>query len=197
MKYFHYALRLTPYALNSERGFVLIEFVIALPLILMLLYGLSQTMLTIFSTAKSQAADYVLEVEAQDVLSRITKDARAAFYVKREVTYTGQDIDTLVIKYHSIDDRDLRNIVDVTERRVFKVSKSYKLNAKRSNDSTFANPITGGNFFGDTLITSLRYSKLGERVMHIELEMESSATLKRIKLSTAVFMPACEEMVGF
>ena len=184
--------------MNSQRGFVLIEFVIALPLLLMLLYGLSQTVLTIFSTAKSQAADYVLEVEAQDVLSRITQDARAASYVKREVTYTGQDFDTLVIRYHSIKDENTENIVDVTERRVFKVGKTLRrLQSKRTNDSSFLNPITGGNFFGDTVITYLRYKKIGERVLHIELEMESLATNKRIKLSTAVFMPACEEMVGF
>ncbi len=185
--------------MNNQRGFVLIEFVIALPLILMLLYGLSQTVLTIFSTAKTQAADYVLEVEAQDVLTRITKDARAACYVKREVTYSGQDFDTLVIKYNSIKAEDYMDIVDVMERRVYKVGNKpkYRLQAKRTNDSMFLNPITGGNFFGDTVITCLKYSKLGERVMHIELEMKSSATQKFIRLSTAVFMPACEEMVGF
>ena len=184
--------------MNNQRGFVLIEFMIALPLILMLLYGLSQTVLTIFSTAKTQAADYVLEVEAQDVLTRITKDARAACYVKREIAYSGQNIDTLVIKYNSIKVEGSADIVDVTERRVFKVGKTIRrLQAKRTNDSTFLNPITGGNFFGDTVITCLKYSKLGERVMHIELEMKSSATQKFIRLSTAVFMPACEEMVGF
>ncbi len=183
--------------MNNQRGFVLIEFVIALPLILMLLYGLSQTVLTIFSTAKTQAADYILETEAQDVLTRITKDARAASYVKRSVTYSGQDIDTLVIRYHSIKEESSEKIVDVTERRVFKVSKSYLLNSKRTNDNSFLNPITGGNFFGDTLITYLKYKKIGERVMHIELEMESLVTHKRIRLSTAVFMPACEEMENF
>ncbi len=165
----------------------------------MLLYGLSQTVLTIFSTAQSQAADYVLEVEAQDVLTRITKDARAACYVKREVTYSGQDFDTLVIRYHSIKDEGAASIVDVMERRVYKVGNkpNYRLQAKRINDSTFLNPITGGNFFGDTVITCLKYSKLGERVMHIELEMKSSVTQKFIRLSTAVFMPACEHMEGF
>lgn len=184
--------------MNNQRGFVLIEFVIALPLILLLLYGLCQTTLTIFSTAKSQAADYVLEVEAQDVLTRITKDARAASYVKREKRFTEPSIDTLTIKYHTIKSNASENeIVDVTERRVYKVSKNYKLNAKRINDNSFFNPITGGNFFGDTVITCLKYSKLAERVLRIELEIESVATNKRIRLSTAVFMSACEEMVGF
>lgn len=183
--------------MNNQRGFVLIEFVIALPLIIMLLYGLVQTTMTVFSTAKSQAADYVLEVEAQDVLTRITNEARTAFYVKREITYSGQEIDTLVIKYHSIKDENSSDVVDIAERRVYKVSKSHKLNAKRTNDSSFLNPITGGNFFSDTIITFLKYKKLDERVLHIELEMESLATNKRIRLSTAVFMPACEEMEGF
>ena len=186
--------------MNNQRGFVLIEFVIALPLILMLLYGLCQTTLTIFSTAKSQAADYVLEVEAQDVLTRITKDARAACYVKRDTdtNLANSDIETLIIKYHSINNNSSENdIVDVIETRVYKVSKNYKLNAKRTNDNTFLNPITGGNFFGDTVITCLKYSSPAERVLRIELEMESLATNKRIRLSTAVFMSACEAIVGF
>lgn len=185
--------------MNNQRGFVLIEFIISLPLILMLLYGLSQTVMTIFSAAKSQAADYVLEVEAQDVLTQISNEARAARYVSRsgDNNLANPDIDILIMWYHTIKNESSENIVDVTERRVFKVSKNYKLNAKRINDNSYFNPITGGNFFGDTAITYLKYKKIGQRVMHIELEMKSAVTKKFIRLSTAVFMPACEEMVGF
>ena len=68
------------------------------------------------------------------------------------------------------------------------------MQAKRREGNTLFNPMTGGNFFGDTVITSLQYSKLDEKVLRIELEMESLATGQSIKISTAVYMPACEKI---
>ena len=182
--------------MNSEKGFVLIEFVIALPLIIMLLYGLSQSTLTIISAAKSQAANYVLEVEAQETLMRIIDDLRTASSISRKNRFSNQDIDTLTIKYHT-NKYDAGKIIDLIDTRVYIVANNFHLQAKRREGSSLLNPITGGNFFGDTVITYLRYTKLDEKVVRVELEMQSSATNQYIKLSTAVFMPACEEMKNF
>lgn len=196
MKKFHYAFRITPYAMN-QRGFVLIEFVIALPLILMLLYGLAETTLQIYRLSKNQAADYVLACEAQEVLTRITDDLRAASAVKRKKQFSGKDIDTLTINFHTIQ-KDSSNIADVIDTRIYTVSKSYKLQAKRQEyDNSSLNPITGGNFFGDTSVTQLKFTNPSENVVHIMLEMTSLVTNRAIKLSTAVFMPACKKMEGF
>ena len=189
---------------DSQKGFVLIEFVIALPLIILLLYGLAQTNLKIVDNAKEQVADYILEVEAHDVLTRITQDLRAASSVERQsrFNHNGIEIDTLIIKYHTI--KNSGQIVDLIDTRVYAVSSNYKLNAKRNNDNTYLNPITGGNSFGDTVIRKLKYTKLDERLIHITLEMQSVSTNEKIfgtnrfiKVSTAVFMPACEKMTGF
>ncbi len=179
--------------MNSEKGFVLIEFVIALPLVIMLLYGLSQSTFTIFSTAKSQAADYVLEVEAQDALTRIVEDLRASAAVKIKKRFGNKDIYTLTIEYHTIK-QDALKIIDLIDTRVYIVDNKFHLQAKRREGNTLFNPMTGGNFFGDTVITSLQYSKLDEKVLRIELEMESLATGQSIKISTAVYMPACEKI---
>ena len=185
--------------MKNERGFVLIEFVIALPLIIMLLYGLTETTLQIFRLAKSQAADYVLEVEAQDGLTRITQDARAAQSVAiKEVL---NDIEQITIEYHATDDKyydrdsktNVKNdliILDVIGTQIYTVTGSRKVHAKRHDTDVKLNPITGGNFFGDTSVTYLKFKKSDENVLSITLEMESLATHKRIKLSTAVFMPA-------
>lgn len=180
------------FGLNNERGFVLIEFVIALPLVMMLLYGLTETTLQIFRLAKSQAADYVLEVEAQDVLTRITQDARAAQSIEIKTENLENEIDTLIIKYHAIKS-DKGKIIDVIDTRVYKVSDNYKMQAKRQDDTSYLNPITGGNFFGDTSVTYLKFKKSDENVLHITLEMTSLRTAKSIRLSTAVFMPAYED----
>ena len=183
---------------NSQKGFVLIEFVLALPLIILLLYGLTQSTFMIFKAAREQAADYVLEVEAHEVLTRITQDLRAASSVERKSRFNHDDIDidTLTIKYHAIK-YDAGKIIDLIDTRVYAVSNAYKLNAKRQDDGTYLNPITGDNFFGDTVIRRLKYSKLDDRVIHITLEMQNLQTNQRLKVSTAVFMPACEKMSGF
>ena len=175
---------------------MLIEFVIALPLIILLLYGFAQTLMTTFSSAKSHAADYELEVEAQEVLTQIVEDVRAASYIKRQDRFGNGEIDTLSIQYHAIKE-DAAKIIDVIDRRVYVSNDNRKLNAKRQLDGTFLNPITGGSSFGDTVITRLRYTTPIYKVLYINLEMESLTTHQRINLSTAVYMPACESMDGF
>ena len=181
--------------MNNQRGFVLIEFVMALPLIMMLLYGLTETTLQIYRMTKEQAADYVLAVEAREVLTRITDDLRAAksVVITSDSGNDGKRRDKIVIKYHAIKN-DSTKIIDVIDTRVYKVSKnSNKLQAKRQDDEFESNPVTGGNFFGDTSVTQLIFSKLDKNVVHITLEMTSLVTNETIKLSTAVFMPACKD----
>lgn len=184
---------------TSEKGFVLIEFVIALPLIILLLYGLAQTTFTIFSNAKEQAADYVLEVEAQDILTRITQDLRAASYVKHTAAKNIDNCENLEIKYHAIK-QDAGKIIDIIDTRIYVIAKTNDhepyIYAQRQN-GYHSSPISGGNFFGDTSVIRLQYRKIDERLIHITLEMKSEVTRRRIKISTAVFMPACEEMVAF
>lgn len=180
----------------NEKGFVLIEFVIALPLIILLLYGLNQTTMKIFDVSETHAADYELEVEAQEILAKIVEEARTASYVKRKDCFGNMEIDTLLMNYHTIDynpkEDDLR-IIDVIDKRVYIVSNDFKLNAKRQNDNTFLNPITSNN----SVIKRLQYTRPADKVLHITLEMESLLTSQRINLSTAVYMPACDVMEGF
>ena len=177
--------------MKSQKGFVLIEFVTALPLILILLYGLAETTLQIYRLSKVQAADYVLAIEAQDVLTRITDDLRAA--KSFDTQKISDDIEQIAIEYHTIKN-DAFKIIDLTDTRVYTVS-NYKLHSKRRDTDLKSNPITGGNFFGDTSVTKLKFSKLDDypNVVHITLEMTSLVTNEKIKLSTAVFMPAYED----
>ena len=201
---------------DSQKGFVLIEFVIALPLIILLLYGLAQTNLKIVDNAKEQVADYILEVEAHDVLTRITQDLRAASYVKRSTAIGGTEIDKIEIQYHGASTYYYENdkkrfneaqIFDIIDTRIYTVSRTENhgayVYAQRQNGS-ISSPISGGNSFGETIVTKLKYTKLDERLIHITLEMQSVSTNEKIfgtnrfiKVSTAVFMPACEEMTGF
>ena len=195
-------------------GFVFVEFAIALPLLVLLLYGLATVSLEIFRLGKIQLADYVLEEEAQYVIERITHEARAAkeIYVE-EFT---DDIDQIKIIYHTVDDHNevyriytengksynFFSDKDVLETQIFiprKENGIYKtLNAKRQEAGYLGNPITGGNFFGDTKINRLKYFEQKENVLRIELEMESLVTTnkRKIKIVTAVYMPGCDKKVG-
>ena len=191
-------------------GFVLVEFAIALPLLILLLYGLTTVSLNIFRLQKDQLADYVLEEEAEYVMERITKAARVA---KEIEAFNASN--SIKIIYHTVDDDTGRNdvsdqssgnytlytIKDVWETQYFLAYKKagsdfQNLYAERQKTSKPTSPITGENYFGNTKINSLQFSELKENVLHITLEMESLKTGHKIKIATAVFMPGCEKKDG-
>ena len=85
--------------IKNQCGFVFIEFVIALPLLILLLYALGTLTLTTAKIAREQVQDYVLETEAQEIIDRITQDARAAYSVEIKST---ENLETVIFKCHSI-----------------------------------------------------------------------------------------------
>ena len=185
-------------------GFVLAEFAIALPLLILIAYGLATVSAEIVRVGKDQLADYTLEAEAQYVLERITHQARVA----REVEINDSR-NSIKFVYHTVKDKpvdytehdpdvnyDLFVLNDVLEEQHFiprqiEGEDSYEdLYAKRIDDGILTSPITGGNYYGETKILSLKCDLDDDKkILHISLEMESSVTKRRIKLNTAVFMP--------
>ena len=179
---------------------MLVEFAIALPLLILLGWGLATVSAKTFELGNDQLDDYVLESEAQYVIERITHQARAAREVKVE---SGRNLIRFI--YHTaVEDpiNPVLNVADVRETQFFIPRKNtttgiYEaLNAKRKDDGHLLNPITGGNYFGNTKINSLQFRELENNVLHIALEMESLATGRKIKINTAVFMSGCKEKVG-
>ena len=190
-------------------GFVLVEFAIALPLLILLMYGLGNVSVKIFELGKIQLADYVLEEEAQYVMERITHLARAA----KEI-HVQNDSNSIKIVYHAVDDNDdfydpfsddsgtyyLFSNKDVLETRFFfphtKSGRDYPSLYSPHQENVYSNPITGENFFGDTRLVSLKFSELNKNVLRIELVMASLETHAdknhEIKIATAVFMPGCK-----
>lgn len=188
-------------------GFVLVEFAIALPLLILVLYSLAMVSLNIFRLGRDQLADYVLETEAQYAMQRITDVARRA----KEVETFG-DISMVKFVYHSLRNTDYNEPIpnlpnvqyrlyisrDIWETRYFFGQKradrgdNLNLYAERQGE-IYTNPITGDNYFGDTKLNYLRCA-LDEpkKILRIELEMESLLTERKIKIATAVFMPGLE-----
>ena len=167
-----------------------VEFAIALPLLVFLMYGLATVGVKIFELGKTQLADYVLEEEVHDVLSRLIYDARAAKSVKAdnnhvELTFTYQTI---------MPNKNNNNFSTAT--RVYMIhgtlkQEGSKINYKRQTYNP-TNPMTGDNYFGETRINEFRFTNPSENVLHVTLEMESEETHHKIKISTAIYMPACE-----
>lgn len=189
--------------LKACSGFVFVELAIALPLLILLTYTLANVVVKISEQGRDQLADYVLEEEAHQLLERIVRQARAA----KEVEPRNGSNGVKFVYHATIDEkRDTGNpptltVEDVWETQyylAYQKSDSQAINvyAKRQLDGTFLNPITGDNSFGETSLVKLEFRELATNVLHITLEMKSLVTDRQIKLSTAVYMPACESKPG-
>ena len=175
------------------------EFAIALPLLILLMYGLATVSVKIFSLGKEQLADYVLEAEAQYVMEQIRQVARTAREV--EIASSGGYVKFV---YHVVKDGQVTPLndkqyvfvnYDILETQYFilyttKERTTPNLYAERQIGGTPRNPITGENYFGNTQVNYLKCNlDKDKKILHISLEMESLVTGRKIKLDTAVYMP--------
>ncbi len=182
---------------NGQKGFILAEFIIALPLLILLLYGLANMTLKIISLAREQMANYVLETEAHEVLRRITDDARAAYSVQRLIHDKNLEEVTFVYDVPKYDGFVV--FTDVRGRRRYVVDKGRVISKRDGGFSydIYTTPVTGGNFFADTWVDKLKFSSRSENVLHVAVEMHDNITRQSVKISTSVFMPGCKEKTGF
>lgn len=159
--------------------------------------------------AREQVADYTLETEAQEIISRITQDARVAYRVEiSKSKIPDSKLETVLFVCHANQQNNINEICfyEVWTQRIYAVDsassnfddKIYKnVYFKRTNDINFNNPITGKNDFGNTDVLQLNYSEslLSKKILHITLEMQSGVTDKKIKFNTAVYMPNCKKII--
>ena len=180
----------------DERGFVLAEFVIALPLLIFLIYSLTQTTLKISQLAREQIADYVLESEIHDVVEKISNDARAAVEIEIKNKSANEDIGEIIFHKYNVVYSEMKNIRDTRRYVVDFVgdNKNHFVLKRMPEDNHFTTPITGDNFFGDTKVTYLKFDlNEAKKFLHISLEMKSQVTQRKIKINTAVYMPSLGE----
>lgn len=178
--------------LNSG-GFVFAEFAIALPLLILLFYSLATVGLQIFHLGRTQLADYVLEEEVHDVLSRMIYDARAAKSVDLTEPLAPKFI------YRTINEKNGGVIEDIEKPRVYKLYGTLKeAGSKIEYKLKFegdGNPMTGDNYFGATRVMDFHCAvdDADNKLLHITLEMQSEISSHKIKISTAVYMPGCDD----
>ena len=186
----------------SERGFVLAEFAIALPLLILLLYTLGMITLSGLEIARKQVADYALETEAQYVIDRITAEARAAHAVK--IKHGVNDSEEIFFVYHNLSskfgaDHPIYYAIDVLDQRRYAVhsplGKSFQVYAERKENGALNNPITGDISFGSTFVSELKFSKekLYDKILHIKFKLQNKE--QAVEFNTAVYMPACKKII--
>lgn len=198
----------------KQRGFVFVEFAVALPLILLLLYSLVSLTFLAAKVSREQVADYALETEAQEIIDRITRDARAAYSVNIKSSDTQnpamENIFFLCDSVTNTTDRwklpnsDAEYYKEVLDPRIYAVHSPKAADGnyyahvyfKRQDDNYYTAPITGENSYGNTAVTQLNFSKdfLYDKILHVTFEMKSVATEQKVKFSTAVYMPSCTEI---
>ena len=177
------------------------EFAIALPLLILLGWGLATVGTKIFYLGKIQLADYVMEEEVHDVLSRLIYDARAAknleavegsptltFYYRtmREIQATNSSMPTNV---YGTPVGDV--IAEREEKRVYWL-KDGQINYERQT-TTDPNPLTGDNYFGMTKVTRFDFDfDKKTKILNVTLEMESLVSAHKIKIDTAVYVSGYE-----
>ncbi|MBO4400224.1 MAG: hypothetical protein J5809_00065 [Selenomonadaceae bacterium] len=202
----------------GERGFVLAEFAIALPLLILLLYALGMVTLHGLKIAREQVADYTLETDAQYVIDRITSDARAAQYVRIK---NANDFDEIIFYCYTIGEQESDDFIakdgkyykyrkeeimfdnrryykNILDPRIYRIDNRdggfFRVYFKHSDDDYHSSPLTGDSTYGDHYITEFKVDrdKLNQKILHLTLEMKSNVTKKKVKFTTSVFMPACE-----
>lgn len=183
----------------DERGFVLAEFAIALPLLIFLLYSLGMVTVNGLKIAREQVADYVLETEAQYVIDRITTDARAAHSVQIK---DANDFDEIIFICHSnrSDGNDSR-FYDIFTQRIYRIDSgtdnSFHVYFKHKDDERHPTPLIGNSIFGNHIVTAFETDrdKLERKIFHITFEMRSRVTPQKVKFATSVYMPACKKII--
>lgn len=182
-----------------KNGFIFVEFLIALPLLILLLFSLGSMTLQIFQMTKIQIANYILETETQKIIKNISEDAKTAQSVKIKKAIGDANIYEIFFNYRtSITESGIITILKTPRRYTVGKTETHGnyIYRERLEDGPKVNPISGGNFFGDTIVTELKFSEPSENVLHISLEMQSLISKKKFKANTSVFMSACEEKIG-
>lgn len=198
--------------LKNKKGFVMVEFAIALPLLILLIYAMLNLLFFLKNpdknqSAENQATDYIAASEANEIIRRITRDARSAVEVELLESNYRQDIE-FTFHANTYDNNNRYNVVDTLDKRRYilyakdSVKKNYRVYVHRQYVSTPTSPITGndGNendIPGDTSVEELKFTIRNKNILHISLKIKNVRTDRIFSVNTSVYMPVCEKIKGF
>ena len=170
----------------DERGFVFLELMIGLPLIVILLWSMNSLFTNSLYKCKYMVADFILQQEMESAMARIVEVAKVAY--KAEILSDGSSVRFYYYKldkFIDISKIDDENDESTHDRYIylFKDGKMY-----RGVKSGATNPITGDSWLADTNVTSFKCIQKNPKLLYIKLEATSTVSEHNIVLTTEVYM---------
>ena len=174
------ALRLTLCSLkHDERGFVFLEVLVGLPLILVLLLSLNNLFANSWTKCKHMVADFILQQEIESAMDRIITDAKTAYKVT-----TNNDrlrfYQHIMPEFNKVQDRDIGK-----PYYEFKKSQIYH--------NGLSSPITGGNSLSGAYVKNFKYQLIKPDLLYLKIEAESVQSKHKFTLATKVFLRGLQE----
>ena len=164
---------------DSERGQVLAEFAVSLPVLVMLLVTVGGIFLYAVQIYRQKTAETELISEISIAMERIAEDASTSSTF--EIAGSGNDL-TLYRGKINEDDREESVRYFVNNHAVY----GALLCRNKNNE-----PITGANRSGEVVISSFNCSQDGS-LLRIELTGKSVLVKREFTLCTAFFFPDME-----
>ena len=171
----------------NERGFIFLELMIGLPLIVMLLWSMNSLFLNSWNKCKFMMADFILQQEMESAMERIVEIAK--------VTYNFEQSNGINIFYYYKLDNDFNYIINIDNESNDNTHDVYRYFEKegklyRGVKSGASNPITGDSWMFGTRVTKFDCQQLSSnpKLLYIRLEAKSDISEHNIVLMTEVFM---------
>lgn len=171
----------------NERGFVFLELMIGLPLIVMLLWSMNRLFINSLNECKFMMADFILQQEMESAMARIVETAKFTYNFEKL-----NDINTF--HYYKLDGDfiDIINIDNLNDDNTHDVYKYFENDGKiyRGVKSGISNPITGDSWLFNTTVTAFKCEKMpsNPKLLYVRLEAKSDVSEHKIILITEVFM---------
>ena len=169
----------------NERGAILLETLISLPVIVFLISALGGCILWSFKTISWQKDDWELQQELHYAMERLAEDADRAEYAK--ITHLAEGDSVRLYYRHDISRAALeKSEPDVSVTYAKKDSGKYGEGRMIVEKSSM--PMTGDSIFGRVNITKFRGDMVSPHIMQVQMTGQSLLTKHEYTLETAVFM---------
>ena len=172
----------------DEHGFVFLEFLIGLPLIIILLWSMNSIFANSWYKCKYMIADFILQQEMESAMARVVETAKMAY--KTDISSNGSSVRFYYYKLNKfLDIIKIDNESDTsTHDKYIYFLKDGKI--YRGVTSGNSNPITGDSWLANTYVKNFNCSTKtsDSRLLYIRLEGMSNVSNSKIILVTEVYM---------
>ena len=173
----------------NERGYILLETMVSLPVVVFLLSVLGGCMLWSFKAISWQKNEWELQQELHYVMERFVEDANRAEYAKITRLTEGDSVELCYrqdLSREALEKREPDCFIAYAKRD----SAKY-MEGRMIVENSFM-PMTGDSILGRVNITEFRCNMVSPHILHVQLTGKSFLTKHEYTLETAIFMRGIE-----